>query len=248
VTIQGLRAGDSVDSALTVTAQVTGGTPTDVRFLIDGTELGVATVAPYQINLEPAALAQGDHTLRVEAMDANGLLASSETAFAASPASPPAPGGASKTPFFIALMAVTAGIIGVVYVLQRRRPRVGRKIVEVRLATVGEQRRCRRWNVLLDRPILTPWNQSRSKNPSKLIIVEGPNVGKEYTVEWSGEHRLRTRWCEITFLDDDDSIGPEEARAWVHQDKLIFHKLTRLSLLASEARLAAGLSWRMETK
>ena len=236
VAVDGLRPGDSVKSAVAVTAQVSGGTPTEVRFLIDGTLVATATVAPYQATLDPAALASGDHTLRVEASDANGLLASSEAGFTVSST---AGGGNSKTPLFVALIAVMVATGGV-YVL-RRRPRVRRQVVEVRLkpwsnnSAVGGM-------PLLDGEPLPPAAPEPAEEPSgKLITVDGPDAGKEYSVGMTPVSIGTAGWCDITFPDQDGSMGPEEARAWVHQDKLIFHKLTRLSLLASDGAVGGWL-------
>jgi len=237
VVVDGLRPGDSLKSAVTVTARVSGGTPTEVRFLIDGTLVATAGAAPYQATLDPATLASGDHTLRVEARDASGLLASSEAGFAASPA---LGGGSSKMPLFVALTAVTLAAGGV-YLLQRRRPRVRRQVVEVRLKPYSNNGAAAGSVSLLDEPLPPPVPEPVEEPGGKLIVVDGPDAGKEYLVGMNPVSIGTAGWCDIALPDQDGSIGPEEARAWVHQDKLIFHKLTRLTLLASDGAVGGWL-------
>jgi hypothetical protein len=68
----------------------------------------------------------------------------------------------------------------------------------------------------------------------KLIVVRGPKAGQEFVVGMKPVSIGSAHWCDIIVPDDEDCVGPEEARAWVHQDKLIFHKLMRLSLFAND--------------
>jgi hypothetical protein len=68
-----------------------------------------------------------------------------------------------------------------------------------------------------------------------LTIVSGPGAGREFAVGGRPISIGSAGWCAIVLPDDGDRIGPEEARAWVHHsNRLIFHRLTRLSVLASE--------------
>jgi VWFA-related protein len=238
VAIGGLSAGDSLKSPVTVTAQVSGGAPTEVRFLIDGTLVTTATAAPYQATVDPAALSGGDHTLRVEARDANGVLAASEAAFSSSAA---AGGAMGKAPIFAVLIVVTLAAGGA-YALQRRRPRVKRQVVEVRLKPWSNNGTAAGGMSLLDGETLTPSAPEPVEEPGgKLVIVDGPDSGKEVFVGMNPVSIGAAPWCDISLPDEDGSIGQEEARAWVHQDKLIFHRLTRLSLLASDGAVGGWL-------
>ena len=64
------------------------------------------------------------------------MLGSQEIGFAVAPA---ATGGKGKMLLFAGLLAVVVGLGGA-YLLRRRRPRVKRKVVEVRSEAVVEQR------------------------------------------------------------------------------------------------------------
>jgi hypothetical protein len=80
-----------------------------------------------------------------------------------------------------------------------------------------------------------PVPQTVSEPRGKLRIVSGPGAGQEFIVGSRPISIGSAGWCAIVLPDDGDRIGPEEARAWVHHsNRLIFHRLTRLSVLASE--------------
>jgi predicted component of type VI protein secretion system len=40
--------------------------------------------------------------------------------------------------------------------------------------------------------------------------------------------------CDLVLASEDGSIAPEEARMWVSEGRLLYHKLTRLTTFASE--------------
>jgi predicted component of type VI protein secretion system len=144
-------------------------------------------------------------------------------------------------PLFAALLAVMAATV-VIYVLRRRRPRVKRQVVEVRLKPWSNNTPVAGSVSLVDEePVPPPAPEPVERPGGKLIIVDGPDAGREYPVGMSPLSIGSASWCDITFPDPDERLGPEEARAWVHQDKLIFHKLTRLSLLASDGAVGGWL-------
>jgi hypothetical protein len=68
----------------------------------------------------------------------------------------------------------------------------------------------------------------------RLIIVSGPGEGRAFNLGTRPVSIGSAGWCDVV-VPDDGQVGAEEARAWVHQSKrLIFHRLTRLSVIASE--------------
>ena len=231
VIVKGLGAGQEVRSSITITADVSNGAPTEVRFLVDGQPVATVTAPPYTATLDPDVMGNGDHTLRVEARGAAGVIASSETGFAVPPA---ATGGMNETPLLAGLLAVVAALSGV-YVLRRRSPRMGRHVVQVRLrpwsngsAVAGGL------SLISDESPPPPMTEPVEQPGGKLIVVGGPGAGQEFVVGMKPISIGSAHWCDITVPDDEDCVGPEEARAWVHQDKLIFHKLMRLVLFAND--------------
>jgi hypothetical protein len=149
-------------------------------------------------------------------------------------------GGIPLLPLLLALLLVVLGGAGG-YVFVRRR----RRVVNVPRQTV--QVRLRPWsNPHPNAPAvsLSDWTDSVADDPVPqtvseprgiLTIVSGPGAGREFAVGGRPISIGSAGWCAIVLPDDDDRIGPEEARAWVHHsNRLIFHRLTRLSVLASE--------------
>lgn len=238
VSVKGLLSHQEVKSATTITAEVSGSAPVEVQFLVDGKPVSRATAAPYQASLDPAALEGGNHSLRIEARDAAGRIGSLDVSFVV-PAG--GTGGATGTPLLAALLALVVAASGL-YVLLRRRPRMKRQVVQVRL---------RPWSnggaaiaglsLADDEPLPTPSPEPAEEPVAKLVMVGGPNAGQEFPVGMKPVSIGAADWCGIALSDKDGRIGPEEARAWVHQDKLIFHKLTRLSILASEGATGGWL-------
>ena len=241
VSLTGIGEGQKLESAVTIGAEVTAANPlASVRFLVDGKSVGEGSTPPFQLSLDPAAFTPGAHTLRVEAADSTGAVGQAESSFlVAAPAGGGGGGGIPLLPLLLALLLVVLGGAGW-YLLRRRR-----RVVSVPRQTV--QVRLRPWsNSNANAPAvnLSDWTDSVADDPVPqtvselrgiLTIVSGPGAGREFAVGGRPISIGSAGWCAIVLPDDDDRIGPEEARAWVHHsNRLIFHRLTRLSVLAAE--------------
>ena len=230
VTISGLASGTEIDSAVSLSVQVAGELPLKtVRITVDGTLLTELTAPPYDVRLDPAAYALGSHVLRVEAIDTAGGLGVRELSFvAATPA-----GGGPPSGLLIAgavlLLLVAVLTVGLLAVRQRQLMKVGT------LPT-----RVHPWNPRRDWEA-EPWNPSPSEVPTlrdeprgRLTVAAGPGQGESLEV---GVHPLRigsAPYCDLVLVDEEGSIAPEEARVWVSEDRLMYHKLTRLTSFASD--------------
>ena len=242
VSLAGLSEGQKVDSVITLGADVTGDNPVSVvRFLVDDETVSEDTTPPFQLSLDPSLFARGGHTLRVEVEDSTGTVGQTEMPFEVV-ATSVAAGGGGGVPLMPLLLAVLMAALGGAggYLFWRwRRARSPRRSAEVRL---------RPWfNPKSNRPApkLEDWlevapsvdlpPQAVLEPRGKLTIVGGPGAGTEYAV---GSRPITIGcggWCTMVLPEDEDRMGAEEARAWVHQsNRLIFHKLTRLSVIASE--------------
>jgi VWFA-related protein len=231
VTLQGLGDGQKLKSTATIVAGLSnGGVPSEVRFLVDGQTVATITSPPYQTTLDPAVISNGNHTLRIEVKNASGATATNEVRFAVGPT-----GAASSIKsmlLFGGLLALVIVLIGF-YFLRLRRPHVRRDAVEVRL---------RPWfnsaslaggiSLISDEAPLSPECDVEEGPAGKLIMVGGPNAGQEFAVCTQPISIGSAPWCDIIIADG--SVASEEARAWVHQDKLVFHRLMRLSLFAND--------------
>ncbi len=235
VTLEGLTAGREVKNAVTVTAQVEGAVSSQVQFFVDGAVIATTTAPPYQITLDPKTLQTGSHTLRVEARDSAGLVASSEAAFTV----PVLETHSNKAPAFAGLTLIVAAL-GMIYIFSRRRTRLKRGDVRVRLGSLST---LPNGTAIAVEPEAPPplTLEPAEEFDAKLVIVAGPNAGREYKVGLSPASIGSADWCEISLGGHEDVIGPEEARVWVHQGKLVYHKLPRLSLLASDEAIGGWL-------
>jgi hypothetical protein len=242
VSLTGLNEGQEIESAVTIGAEVTAANPlASVRFLVDGKSVGEDSAPPFQLSLDPVAFTPGAHTLRVEAADSTGAVGQADISFlVAAPVGGGGGGGIPLLPLLLVLLLVVLGGAGGRYLLRRRRRvSVPRQAVQVRL---------RPWsNPNASAPpavTLSDWTDSVADDPvpqtvseprGKLTIVSGPGAGQEFIVGGRPISIGSAGWCAIVLPDDDGRIGLEEARAWVHHsNRLIFHRLTRLSVLASE--------------
>lgn len=234
VSLSGLAEGDEIDSAISVAATVdTEGELERLVFLVDGEVVAEKTSPPYELSLDPASLAAGGHVLAVEATGAGGV-SRAEVAF--SVVAPPSGGGQPVLLLAAAGVVLVLGCVAGFLFRRRRLRRIPKRAVEVRL---------RPWSTTSHGATFGDWTQLEEQQPEPEAETKEERLGRIVVVS-GGEHRefiIGSRpvsigsapWCTIVLPEDDGRIGPEEARAWLHQSrKLIFHKLTRLSVIASE--------------
>jgi Mg-chelatase subunit ChlD len=220
-------------------------------------DIGAVLRGQYIISLQSPSLDPASpHTLELSvSLDGVTATASKGIAATAPIAQPPATpsqvdnaateatatsGGRSKMLLFAGLLIVVVG--GGSFVFRRRRPRVKRHVVEVRLKPwSGNGAVAGSMSLQDDAPLLQPDPTPVEEPGGMLVVVNGPDAGKEYLVGTSPLSIGSATWCDLKVADEDGEVGPEEARAWVHQDKLIFHRLTRLSLLATDGSTGGWL-------
>lgn len=229
VTVRGLVSGAEIDAPVSVSVQVTGGLPLKmVRMTVDGTLLTELTSPPYEVSLDPAAYAVGSHVLRVEAIDTAGGLGATELSFAA--ATPPSGGPSSGllTVGAVLLLLAAAGTVGLL-ALVRRRPGAGALATRVQPWNPRRYRESESWQsppselpTLSDEPL------------GRLVVAAGPQQGEVLEVGARPRRIGSAPHCDLALANEDESIASEEARVWVSEGRLMYHKLTRLTEFASE--------------
>jgi len=259
VPIYAIALGSEVDKAyLNELAQATG-----ARFLETPSPEGLS-----QLYADIAAVLRGQYIVALQSPDVDSALphtlelsinvdgvtaiASKDVAVTSSAAQPPltvdeldvgqevksASGGTSKVLLLAGLLVVMAVLTGL-YISRPRTARVKRDAVEVRL---------RPWSngsplagglsLITDESPPVPIPEPAEEPGGKLVVIGGPSAGQEFLVGLKPISIGSADWCHVVVPHGEGCIGQEEARAWVHQDKLIFHKLMRLSLIANDE--AAG--------
>jgi predicted component of type VI protein secretion system len=85
------------------------------------------------------------------------------------------------------------------------------------------------------------WSQAPSELPplsddplGRLSVTAGPNAGGALEVGTRPRRIGSAPHCDLVLTDDDGTVGPEEARVWVSEGRLMYHKLTRLTTFATE--------------
>jgi VWFA-related protein len=233
VTLQGLASGAEINAPVNLSIQVTGKLPLKtLRVEVDSSLLAELTSPPYEVSLDPAAYAAGRHVLRVEATDTAGGMGDTELAFMAAMSSSAGPSSGLLTVGVLLVLLAAAGLVGLLAIV-RRRPRAPV------LAT-----RVRPWSSRRNGDS-EPWESPPSELPTlsdeplgRLIVASGPRQGE--TLDVGARPRLlgSSPHSDLVLAAEDGSIGPEEARVWVSEGRLLYHKLPRLTTFASDGPVA----------
>jgi VWFA-related protein len=229
VKVQGLASGAEIDAPVDLSIEVTGETPLKtLRVSVGDSLLAELTSPPYQVRLDPTAYAAGSHTLRVEAVDTAGSVGTTELAFVAAAPSGGGPSSALLSAGVILLLLAVAGAVGLLMIV-RRRP------YAPVLAT-----RAQSWSPRSNGDSEL-WDQSTGELPlltdeplGRLVVAAGPQQGATLEVGTRPRRIGSAPHCDLVLTDDDGVVGPEEARVWVSEGRLMYHKLTRLTTFATE--------------
>jgi VWFA-related protein len=229
VTVQGLTSGAEINAPVKLSVQVTGELPLEtLHITVDGSLLADLTSPPYEVSLDPVAYATGSHVLRVEAIDTAGGMGSTELGFAAAAPSSGGPSfGLLAVGVVLVLLAAT-GMLGLLAVV-RRRPMVPALAAHVRPWSSRHNGKSE------------PWESPPSELPTLsdeplgyLIVAAGPRQGETLEVGARPRRLGSSPHCDLVLANEDGSIAPEEARVWVSEGRLMYHKLTRLTTFASD--------------
>lgn len=241
VTISGIAAGDALSEARTITAAADGAaTITKAAFYVDDVNVFETATAPYTFKFDPKDYKGGSHTLRVS-VDAGAQSSSSAPiAFtsegpATAPEAATASGGGSSLPIIpiagggVVLLALLAGAF--VVITRARRGSV---------PTVPAGQRITPW-ASTHRPIsavpppeIMPVSEPEAEDigePMGLLVVRaGTHFGSEFEVGPKPVSIGSASSCAVRI----DDMAQEEARVWVRDGHLMYHKKTRLTLIASD--------------
>ena len=229
VTVQGLASGAEIKAPVNLSVQVTGKVPLKtLRIKVDGSPLAELTSPPYEVRLDPAVYATGNHVLRVEAIDTAGGIGATEMGFMAATPSGGGPSSGLLAVGLLLLLLAVAGAGGLLAIL-RRRPRAPA------LAT-----RVRPWSPRRNGEP-EPWESPSGELPTlsdeplgRVIVAAGPQQGEVLKVGARPRRVGSSPHCDLVLANEDGSIAPEEARMWVSEGRLLYHKLTRITTFASE--------------
>lgn len=240
--VSGIIAGARLRTPVTVEPVVPPGLEgVTVDFLLDGEPVHSAAAAPYTFQLDPSAMSAGNHILKVVATDAQGRTGEKQVPFLSVA---PAKSGGTPT-VLLALAAVLISVLPLGFLLLRRFKASAEEFVT----------RMRPWPGSAPgtaAPIPSPPEQwePRDLPPSplpddrplgRLIVIDeaafkNGDLGafREFEIGTSPLTLGTTSKCDIIIEDPAGGIAGEEARLWVQRDRLVYHKLSTLSAMATE--------------
>jgi VWFA-related protein len=239
--LEGLADSQALKAATTVQPKAPAGiTFTQVQYVLDGNVVQVASAEPFGYSIDPATLAVGKHLLLVIATDARGRRGELQVSFSiAAPASPLIP---VPRDVLLAIAAVLGALALLILILRKRRKQVA-----------GYAGRIKPWaGRVSDAPgPIEDWPQplapaAPAQQPAALrgrVVVMDEAAIRSGRLDVITEYEIGSTpltfgtgaGCDIRVEDDENGrIAAEEARLWVRGDRLVYHKLTTLSAMATE--------------
>lgn len=231
----GTRLAESVAVQPSADAQIT-----RVDYSVDGTVIQTVVEAPFAFSLDPSQFVPGSHTLKAVATGADGRTGEAQTPFIV-PVPATGSGGMSISPvvlLLLPLLAIVGGLGWVVYKRQRNAPSdVVHRVKPFAVRNVAEPTGpVEGWPeplpadevvtaTVIGRVVLLNEEAIRS---GELEGIQEFDIGSSPLTLGTGDS------CDITLVDPEGRIAAEEARLWVQKGRLVYHKLTTLSAMATE--------------
>jgi hypothetical protein len=211
-----------------------------VQFAIDGNVVHEATAPPFSYSVDGAAIEPGNHLIKVTAFDSRGRTGEKQVAFRA--AAPPQP--SKPLPILPFIAVVVVAVVGVVIwrLLKFRKPRPRDSYTTMIKPWAGRQ---------METPEIGEFSKPEEAPVEPVVeinhilgrvlimdqsFVRGGSLDglREYEIGTSPLTLGTGASCDIVLEDSGDRVAAEEARLWVQKGRLVYHKLTTLSAMATE--------------
>lgn len=244
VTVAGINPGESLEEPREVTVSAGATTIERVAFYVDGVNVLEIDAAPFAFTYDPDRYGEGEHTFRVTATIDGRPVRTDAITFSSIPENPvvepstESGGGGGGLP--ILPIAGVAGLALLAFIGYLAVSRFRRSSAPVLTVASPDQR-------------VTPWAaRHRSLKPSLaeddvapaapvvedvgevlgiLISRSGSDAGSEYEVGSKPVSIGNGSSCAVRI--DDPDIGTEEARIWIRKSHLMYHRLSRLTTIAT---------------
>jgi hypothetical protein len=211
-----------------------------VVYKLDGVEKHTATEAPFSFKLDTAPLAVGNHIVQAMAVDQRGRAGQAQVTFSVLPPPKSSPINGKTIMVLLAVLAMAG--LGY-FILRKKQSRI--QGVVGRLGPFARRS---------EEPVLVPidgW-PTPTESPKPLpppvdrplgrVVVMDEEAIRGGRLDAIEEYELRSQpltlgsspSCDIHLPDSQGRIAAEEARLWVQRGRLVYHKLTTLSAMATE--------------
>lgn len=233
VTVNGLVSGAEIDAPVDLSVEgIADLESATVRVTVDGAVLAEMASPPYRLRLDPSGFPAGDHILGVEVVDATGVAVATELPFVAAVASGGAP---SSGLLMVGVVLVLMAALGAVALLVMVRRRPGTEAVATRVGPWAPRRHQQ------SEPVISLPSEAETELPApsdeplgRLVVAVGPHQGEALEIGTRPRRIGSAVYCDLVLTDEEGSIPPEEARVWVSEGRLMYHRLTRLTSFASD--------------
>ncbi len=243
LTAEGLKPNQDLAANQTIKPVVPAAiTLAKVEYFVDGKSVHVASAAPFDYTLDGSVMDSGAHLVKLVATDTRGATAQTDVAFRV-----PAPAKSSPIGTILPILAVLLLLGGLGF--------GGYRIVSRRLAmreadgTADNVVRIRPFAVKSNDEMAPPqdWPERRPVAPrpvsqllGRIVVMDEDAIRqgdltaiREYAIGSAPLTLGAGENCDIQILDEDN-IAMEEARLWIQKGRLVYHKLTTLSAMATE--------------
>ena len=239
--VGGIEPGQRLGSPVTLQPVIAAGVAlARVEYWVDGQLVYAAAAEPFSYEFDPGTTAKGSHLIEVVAIDTRGRRGEAQVPFSIGAAS------GSILPSAGVLIAILIGLalLGAASFMMRRKRRglsgyVDRikpwagKMAEISGPVEG-------WPAAP--PPLSPAPPPREGPRARIIVMDEAGVRngrldviREYAIGRKPLTFGTSESCDISVADQEDGrIAAEEARLWVRGGRLVYHKLTTLSAMATE--------------
>jgi VWFA-related protein len=240
--VNGVEAGAKITEPISIEAVVPEGVgAVSLEVFVDDQKIYEANQPPFVYSVDPATFLHGHHLLRVVATDARGGRGEKQVPFEVAAA--PSPRSLPVVP--LVAFVVVLGVAGLGYVvIKRHKPASDSYAMRVkpwrgRLPDVTSplDKPPGEW-LPRERPAAAP---ALNRPLGRVIVMDEAAVKaghldsiREFPIGSSPLTLGNTASCDIFIDDPDGYIAGEEARLWVQRGRLVYHKLTTLSAMATE--------------
>ncbi|MPZ50187.1 MAG: VWA domain-containing protein [Dehalococcoidia bacterium] len=243
--LEGISQGQKLTELVTLLPALPEGVSlADVEYTLNGEVVHTATSEPFSYDFDPALMAAGNHALKVTATDSRGSTGEAQVQFAI--VVPSEPSSIPLAPFLI--VAAILALSGVFLVLFKRRPSNAENYetrlrpYSNRVETPGPVEGWPEQAQQVDQPALAPPPPVQERVLGRVVVMNEEAI-RNGQLEGIREFDIRSTPLTLgsspsadIFIEDDgqDRIAAEEARVWVQNGRLVYHKLTTLSAMATE--------------
>jgi VWFA-related protein len=251
--LDGIEAAQKISESVALNPSAPGGVKlVRAEYMVDGTIVHTAEGENLGFEFDPSTLTPGNHVITVQATDEGGNPGRADVPIIVSP--PPASSGGFSLPLIPIVMLLVIGVIAWMLFKLFKKQRDVEPVLVSNRAAAWESRIPKR-DTRLDKGALPETDEEEPAVPRRpaparpvvtkprgRIVIMNENAIRGGQLDAIQEYEIFN--TPLTFgtgaaadmhvEDATGQIAAEEARIWVQRGRLVYHKLTTLSAMATE--------------